>query len=505
MISLINLFFIPTKQQCALQEKLFCVAAECFWKLFTSKAGIGCPKSLVKKPSAAGPGGTKMALTAGVVPSFTDIVLNFATTSISNDNIIDQLKGNGYRLTFCGDETWLQLFPGRFDNHSVGTTSFYVNDYKEALTAGVVPSFVDIVLNFATTSISNDNIIDQLKGNGYRLTFCGDETWLQLFPGRFDNHSVGTTSFYVNDYKEVDEQVTQCMNEKLQNDTIGTWDLMILHYLGLDHIGHSLSGMHSEISNKLVEMDTVIAELYRKLHEVYQRNFYIIVLGDHGMTEGGSHGVALIEQVDIVPTLASLFDVRIPNENLGVTMLPRIATDPLDPSVMVSLLRNSQQFQDLGKTFLVAFIEQVDIVPTLASLFDVRIPNENLGVTMLPRIATEPLDPSVMVSLLQNSQQFQDLGVRKYCTRDSSLAPYSLVSECSERLREIQAWLILLETNFDNGQIMAGIALSFSVSLSVCVCVFFFCNIKIGKKTLLCCHFLWLMQIFPIYEVIFAH
>lgn len=72
----------------------------------------------------------------------------------------------------------------------------------KAITAGIVPSFIDVAMNFASTSISTDNIIDQLKNKGYRCTFCGDETWLRLFPGRFDNHSMGTTSFYVNDYKE---------------------------------------------------------------------------------------------------------------------------------------------------------------------------------------------------------------------------------------------------------------------------------------------------------------
>lgn len=38
----------------------------------------------------------------------------------------------------------------------------------QAVTTGMVPSFVDIVMNFASTSISNDNIIDQLNGKGYR-------------------------------------------------------------------------------------------------------------------------------------------------------------------------------------------------------------------------------------------------------------------------------------------------------------------------------------------------
>ncbi|VDN23570.1 unnamed protein product [Gongylonema pulchrum] len=141
----------------------------------------GCPKSLVKKPSAEGPGSTKMVI-------------------VLIDAWQEQFFFNRQEMRFLRQIT-LDGAALAFTAH-VQTPTVTMPRIK-ALTAGVVPSFADIVLNFATTSISNDNIIDQLKGNGYRLTFCGDETWLQLFPGRFDNHSVGTASFYVNDYKEL--------------------------------------------------------------------------------------------------------------------------------------------------------------------------------------------------------------------------------------------------------------------------------------------------------------
>ncbi|KAK6104495.1 Type I phosphodiesterase / nucleotide pyrophosphatase family protein [Brugia pahangi] len=246
-----------------------------------------------------------------------------------------------------------------------------------AVTAGVIPSFADVVMNFASTSITSDNIIDRLNDKGYRCTFCGDETWLRLFPNRFDNHSAGVTSFYVNDFKEVDDNVTFCMRSRLENSAADTWDVMILHYLGLDHIGHSLGGTHSELNNKLIEMDSVIKEIYEKLQKVYGTNFSIIVFGDHGMTEGGSHGgsselethvpivyvdgrkrrtsnetfcVASVEQVDIVPTLATLLNIPIPKESLGVTLLPYITTDRSNLSVLLFVLQNAEQFRKLYGT-----------------------------------------------------------------------------------------------------------------------------------------------------------
>ena len=62
----------------------------------------------------------------------------------------------------------------------------------------------------------------------------GDDTWLKLFPGRFTREE-GTSSFFVTDYKEVDTNVTRHLDDELQRTD---WDIMILHYLGLDHIGH---------------------------------------------------------------------------------------------------------------------------------------------------------------------------------------------------------------------------------------------------------------------------
>ena len=68
---------------------------------------------------------------------------------------------------------------------------------------------------------------------------------------------------------------------------------MILHYLGLDHIGH-LSGPNSPlIRPKLDEMDKIIEMIYRTaLGQDRERNIstLIILCGDHGMSDSGSHG-----------------------------------------------------------------------------------------------------------------------------------------------------------------------------------------------------------------------
>lgn len=81
----------------------------------------------------------------------------------------------------------------------------------KALTTGSVPSFLDLILNFAesdTTSslATQDTWLAQLRAKGHgggdknsngKLVFYGDDTWLKLFPGDFFARADGTSSFFV--------------------------------------------------------------------------------------------------------------------------------------------------------------------------------------------------------------------------------------------------------------------------------------------------------------------
>lgn len=131
----------------------------------------------------------------------------------------------------------------------------------KAITTGSIPSFLDVILNFAesdTTSnlAKQDNWLAQLKNKrGGKLVMYGDDTWLKLFPDTFSRVD-GTSSFFVSvsgcafrkriidtvilrincqDFTEVDNNVTRNIPSELKRSD---WNGMIMHYLGLDHIGH---------------------------------------------------------------------------------------------------------------------------------------------------------------------------------------------------------------------------------------------------------------------------
>jgi len=72
----------------------------------------------------------------------------------------------------------------------------------QALTTGSIPGFVDVILNFDTTVMHDDNILSQFLAAGKRIIFYGDDTWIRMFPNVFRRFD-GTTSFFVTDYTEV--------------------------------------------------------------------------------------------------------------------------------------------------------------------------------------------------------------------------------------------------------------------------------------------------------------
>jgi ethanolaminephosphotransferase len=76
----------------------------------------------------------------------------------------------------------------------------------KAITTGSIPSFVDVILNFAesdttSTLATQDTWLAQIKAKDFdsgkgKLIMYGDDTWLKLFPNVFERAD-GTSSFFV--------------------------------------------------------------------------------------------------------------------------------------------------------------------------------------------------------------------------------------------------------------------------------------------------------------------
>ena len=122
------------------------------------------------------------------------------------------------------------------------------------MSTGSLPTFVDAGSNFASSNITEDNIISQLISLGKNITFMGDDTWGSLFPDSF-HKSFPFPSFNVMDLHTVDNGVIEHLVPELKaND----WDVLIGHFLGVDHCGHKFGPNHPEMAAKLTQMDSVL-------------------------------------------------------------------------------------------------------------------------------------------------------------------------------------------------------------------------------------------------------
>ncbi|CAN6227882.1 unnamed protein product [Urochloa humidicola] len=265
----------------------------------------------------------------------------------------------------------------------------------KAMVSGTIGGYLDVVSNFDTQAFMEDNIIDQLHNVGFKLVMLGDETWIKLFPTLFDRQN-GVSSFYVKDTVEVDLNVSRHLESEL---AVKDWDALVLHYLGLDHVGH-IGGRRSILmAQKMKEMDDVIKRVHARSLQNDPNRTLLVVVSDHGMTEGGNHGGSSYEetdslalfighsvessycspydqnealQVDIAPTLALLFGIPIPKNNIGV-LLPELFYSLADEQKLRTLELNSWQILRLLQAQVPDFC-----------LEDCIVSEDDSGIDMLP-------------------------------------------------------------------------------------------------------------------------
>lgn len=79
------------------------------------------------------------------------------------------------------------------------------------------------------------------------------------------------------------------------------FDMMVLHYLGLDHIGHIAGPFSPLIGPKLKEMDDIIRNIYQELSKVlfkYYKNQSIEILFERVKITKGFHFFAYTHVFD---------------------------------------------------------------------------------------------------------------------------------------------------------------------------------------------------------------
>ena len=155
-------------------------------------------------------------------------------------------------------------------------------------------------------SVEEDTWIQQLKSTDFvkrqlthasKVAFVGDDTWLDLFPNSLDE-AYPYPSFNTRDLDTVDNGCLHHIPDLLgklrsRNSTAEDDDLevMIVHFLGVDHVGHTYGPHNQHMDAKLKQMDDALTDLLEYLDHQQQSCSVAFIFGDHGMTEDGRYYV----------------------------------------------------------------------------------------------------------------------------------------------------------------------------------------------------------------------
>jgi hypothetical protein len=230
----------------------------------------------------------------------------------------------------------------------------------KSIVTGTLPIFIEIGNNFDFShETQSESLIGHFSDRG-NVTVIGDETWVALF-GPLCSRQFTAPSFDVYDLHGVDSIVFRQFPLEMEANLS---NLIIGHFLGVDHAGHVFGFVSEQVIAKIAEIEGfLIDQILPKM----AKDDLLIVLSDHGMTDGGSHGGASpaetsaflfayspslrmnqntvhINQIDLCPTVSLLFGFQIPFGNLG-SVIPDFFPAHLKEAVDC----NNRQFMELLK------------------------------------------------------------------------------------------------------------------------------------------------------------
>ncbi|CAF3340115.1 unnamed protein product [Rotaria socialis] len=287
----------------------------------------------------------------------------------------------------------------------------------KALLTGTIPSFWDIIFNYNSSKLELDNLLFQYKRKypENKIIFYGDDTWIKLFPNDIFYRSKGLQSFFVTDFKEIDLNVTDGLYEELNR--MNDWNLLIVHYLGLDHIGHAYGAFNSFIQDKLIEYDQIIENILLKM----TKNDILIITGDHGMADKGGHGGSSYAETYV-------------------------------PAIFIShQFKETKYSNSMNEEYL-----QIDLTPTLSALLEISIPSNNLGI--------------LIENILEKFYQKTKPNLLKCLINDNERQLYSLLSNkklsiYSNNLKLIRDQAMLISNQQDLIILLLSITLFFSSTI----------------------------------------
>ncbi|KAL3512488.1 hypothetical protein ACH5RR_025205 [Cinchona calisaya] len=230
----------------------------------------------------------------------------------------------------------------------------------KGLTTGGLPTFIDVGNSFGAPAIIEDNLIYQLAQNGKRVVMMGDDTWVQLFPHHFHT-SYPFPSFNVKDLHTVDNG---CIEHLLPSLYKEDWDVLIAHFLGVDHAGHILGVDSNLMIEKLEQYNGILEKVVEVLKSLsgpggLHENTLLLVMGDHGQTINGDHGGGSAEEVE-----TAIFALSLKNSSSSL---------PCESDNSSCQLEMEKKRMSIGSMY------QLDFAATVSALLGLPFPFGSIG------------------------------------------------------------------------------------------------------------------------------
>lgn len=160
---------------------------------------------------------------------------------------------------------------------------------------------------------------------------------------------------------------------------------MVLHYLGLDHIGHKSGPRSSNMKPKQEEMDGIVRQIFTAMEQnEHLQSTLFVMCGDHGMNDAGNHGASSPGETS--PALVFM-------SSKLKSIAPKLSA-PASP-------RNEFDFYSA--------VEQSDIAPTVAALLGFPVSKNNLGALIPEFLPFWPLPRDKIQILMGNARQILNI------------------------------------------------------------------------------------------------
>ncbi|KAH8582021.1 phosphatidylinositol glycan class O, partial [Cryptosporidium sp. chipmunk genotype I] len=269
----------------------------------------------------------------------------------------------------------------------------------KSLMSGENPGLLELISALRPkNNTESSTILKNLYLQNKKSAVIGDDTWSLLYD-QLIHYNYKYESLDIRDFDNLDEFVKEKSNMFLNHTNpyykkYNDWKFMVMHFIGVDHIGHYIGIDNHNMSNKLSEMDQSAAKTLQMLLKIDHgkenptpkefnqqiQNFtknsksekiLFLLFGDHGQNEYGGHGGPCISE-----TSAGLFAFStIPFINSMETISEWNL--PVNNN-HTNKISGSASFNERIKNIKV--LNQIDVIPIISAALGIPIPENNLGI-----------------------------------------------------------------------------------------------------------------------------